>query len=235
MLRRTGGLVFWRLLGTGRGSAIGPGADLRRAALFALWRSEADLDRFEERMSPRWSRLEESYHLRMTGAGGHGSWRSVAVAELTGPAGGRFPPSPTAGTGAAEATADQDGFDPAATAADQLHHDGPIAVLTRAEVRLRHLRAFAEAATRVNTEVQTAPGLLAVCGIGEAPIARQATFSLWRSAADMQSFAGGRPHHRDAVRRTRRDNWYGEELFARFRPLSSHGTWDGVDPLARTD
>jgi hypothetical protein len=108
---------------------------------------------------------------------------------------------------------------------------GPIAVITRAEVRLRHLRAFTRAARQVSAELGDTPGLLAVCGVGEAPIGRQATFSLWRSAGDIDAFGARAGHHGDAVGRTRRYGWYGEELFARFQPIGWRGSWDGRDPL----
>ena len=111
---------------------------------------------------------------------------------------------------------------------------GPVAVLTRATVRLRSWKPFIAAGHQVSAEVARAPGLLALVGVGEAPVGRQATFSLWRDVADARAFAYSAPRHVEAVRRTRIDGWYGEQLFARFRPYRSVGTWDGVDPLDRS-
>nr|MCU0260369.1 hypothetical protein [Ilumatobacteraceae bacterium] len=62
-------------------------------------------------------------------------------------------------------------------------------------------------------------------------VGRLGTFSLWASADDARRFVA-LPEHREVVRRTRAEDWYGEELFARFEPYASAGTWSGVDPLA---
>jgi heme-degrading monooxygenase HmoA len=110
--------------------------------------------------------------------------------------------------------------------------DGPIAVLTRADVRPGAWWRFGRAGPPVSRELQRADGLLDAVGIGEAPIGRLATFSLWRSIDHVRTFHRS-PRHLDVVRRTRRERWYGEELFARFQPYASQGTWDGRDPVAR--
>ncbi len=109
---------------------------------------------------------------------------------------------------------------------------GPIAVLTRATIRLNRLRAFWNAVPATSQAIVRAAGLLASVGLGEAPLFRQATFSLWRSVGDMETFAFRTAAHREAMRRTRDENWYCEELFARFAPVASEGTWNGRDPLA---
>jgi hypothetical protein len=108
---------------------------------------------------------------------------------------------------------------------------GPIAVVTRADVRQSAWRAFRAAGPAVSAELQEAPGLLAVAGVGELPVGRLGTFSVWSDVSSMRAFARS-PHHREVVRRTRDEGWYGEELFVRFEPYGSSGTWDGRDPLA---
>jgi hypothetical protein len=194
------GLQFWRLLGTGAGRSTGPGADLARTALFAVWQDERAMDSFLH--GNPWPDTTESWHVRLAGLGGHGTWRSVPVLDRI-----------------------------AASGAD----GGPVAVITRADVRLRSWRAFRAAGPGVSEALQRAEGLLDVVGIGEAPVGRLGTFSVWRSAADVRAFAHGNVVHTRVVRATREGRWYGEELFARFAPYGSTGTWDGRDPLAARD
>jgi hypothetical protein len=115
---------------------------------------------------------------------------------------------------------------------EQGGHAGPIAVVTRADVRAAAWRRFRAAGPAVSSELQGAPGLLAVAGVGELPVGRLGTFSLWSGIDALRAFARS-PRHAEVVRRTRAERWYGEELFARFEPFGSSGTWDGHDPLAR--
>lgn len=108
---------------------------------------------------------------------------------------------------------------------------GPVAVITRADVRLRAWRAFRAAGHPVSAELAGAAGLRAVVGIGEAPVGRLGTFSLWDSLEAVRAFAYESPQHLEVIRRTQTENWYAEELFARFAPYATSGLWDGRNPL----
>jgi heme-degrading monooxygenase HmoA len=199
-LRRTTGLRFWRVLGTGVGQDTATSVDPYRRALFAVWEDDQALDEFlaASPVAARWRHGRECYTVRLRPVSGHGRWRGV---------------DPLAGLDAGRPS-------------------GPQAVLTRATVRLRRWREFAAAGRPVNDDALDAPGLLAVVGVGEAPVGRLGTFSLWRSGEDIDVFVRERGHHRDVVQRTRRDGWYREELFARFEPYAPEGAWHGRDPLA---
>jgi hypothetical protein len=199
-LPRVGGLVFWRLLGTGRGDDTGRGADLSRSALFAVWEDESFLDRFltDGLMAERWRRAAEAWHVRLRLLGGHGTWK---------------------------------GFDPLA-GLEPGDADGPVAVVTRADVHRGSWKAFGAASETVDAELHRAPGLIDVVGIGETPFGSLATFSLWTSLGAARDFAYSMPEHREVIRRTRAEDWYAEEMFVRFEPSGSTGTWNGRDPLA---
>lgn len=102
-------------------------------------------------------------------------------------------------------------------------HDGPVAAITRARVRVGQWRQFQRAVPPVAELLHTQPGLLYRIGIGEAPIGLQGTFSVWRDAAALRDFAYAQPAHRAVIEQTRATGWYAEELFARFAVLEVTG------------
>jgi heme-degrading monooxygenase HmoA len=202
LLRRTPGLRFWKLLGSARGLAFGPW-NPRRYGLFSVWDSDAALDAFE-RASPVMAAYRRS---------------TVELWTV------RLKPIGWHGAWG--------GIDPFAGAVRAAAPDDlPLAILTRATIRPGRVHAFRASARQVNAELAQRPGLLAAIGLGEAPLFIQATFSLWASPRAVRGFAYQSPEHIKAMRRKQHENWYSEELFARFQPLASYGSWDGVNPLA---
>ncbi|UOQ51850.1 spheroidene monooxygenase [Hymenobacter cellulosivorans] len=109
--------------------------------------------------------------------------------------------------------------------------DGPVAVLTRASIKLWKAPQFWRAVPATSAAFAQAEGVRAAIGLGEIPVVRQATFSVWESAASMQQYAYRGAAHKGVIQRTRQEKWYGEELFARFTVLRSQGTLDGRNPL----
>jgi hypothetical protein len=102
---------------------------------------------------------------------------------------------------------------------------GRIAVLTRARVRFSRLHRFWAHVGQAARAIGEAPGCIFTKGIGEWPLAMQATFSIWESAEAMKEFAYADSGHKEIVQKTRRENWYSEDMFARFEIESLSGSY----------
>jgi hypothetical protein len=106
-------------------------------------------------------------------------------------------------------------------------HDGAVASITRARIRLRKAAAFWRAVPPVSADLHRVDGMRLAVGISEAPIGLQGTFSLWDSAVALREFAHRRSPHLAAIRQTAQEQWYAEELFARLAVLDVEGTYRG--------
>ncbi len=202
VLRRAPGLRFAKLLGSGARDGFGLWPNLHRYALLAVWESAAAAADFFAE-NPWWAAYQ-------------GRCRETWTAHLA-PlrAHGRW-----------------DGQQPFGEPAGPAAPEGPVAVLTRASIRLAKTPRFWRYVAPTSAALAEAPGVVLALGLGELPVVRQATFSVWASAAAMQQYAYHDARHREAMRLTRREDWYSEEMFARFRVLGAAGTVDGRDPLA---
>jgi hypothetical protein len=201
-LARTPGLRFWRLFGVGKGRVFNPRADFQRTALFTVWDSTVSLKQFEYSARVMRNMCERADEV----------W---TVHMLPVRWHGRW--------------SEQDpfaGISPASPPAT-----GPWVILTRATIRPTKIFAFLKAVPAVSQQLLQQVDLINSVGVGEAPLLYQGTISLWRSLPAITAFAYGPDSHGDVIRQTRREQWYQEELFARFKPIDSWGTWDGIDPL----
>ncbi|WP_161887695.1 spheroidene monooxygenase [Pontibacter russatus] len=201
LLEKVPGLLFYKLLGSGQGQSFSLKPNFKRYGLMCTWESEAAADNFLLN-----SPFITAYRLRTD---------EIWTVKLL--------PYQSHGL--------WDKQEPFAPALPEKYTGGPIAVLTRASVNWWRLPAFCRYGMRTSKSLDAAEGLYCSIGLGELPFIRQATFSIWESAEAMKAFAYKDPEHQEVMRRTRAENWYSEELFARFKPVSSAGTWNGQDPL----
>lgn len=122
-----------------------------------------------------------------------------------------------------------DGQQPFGTLPKQSDYAGPIAVLTRATIRLGKLRSFWRHVPAVASRMANAEGFIHSVGIGEIPWIKQATFSVWQSKEAMRQFAYKMQEHAEVVRKTYQEKWYSEEMFVRFMILDKNGTLRGEE------
>lgn len=114
-------------------------------------------------------------------------------------------------------------------------NSGPIVALTRATMRASRFLRFWQRVPDISAAIGQDPNVIFKIGIGEVPLLHQVTFSIWPDADSMTQFARGSGPHGRAVQAVRAEDWFAEELYARFRILDHWGSWDGRDPLAIRD
>ena len=112
-----------------------------------------------------------------------------------------------------------------------LNSNLPIAIITRATIKWNWLIRFWKYVPTSQEALEGNKGLIYTKGIGEVPVIQMATFSLWKNFDSVKRFAYKSKQHKEAIRRTRKNEWYKEELFSRFQPYKSSGTWQGKDLL----
>lgn len=112
----------------------------------------------------------------------------------------------------------------------KVENDGPVAALTRATVRLSSARRFWRHEPAISKAIGSDPNVLFKIGIGELPLVRQATFSIWPDTASMAGFARSDGPHATAIRAVRDEGLFKEELYARFRVDAVEGCWAGRTP-----
>jgi spheroidene monooxygenase len=108
--------------------------------------------------------------------------------------------------------------------------EGPVAALTRASIKPTKAGAFWRLSPPAERALACSDGCLLAVGLGEAPVLRQATFSLWRSQAAMDAYARSGAHLA-AIQGAYGGGHFSESMFTRFVPVAAEGRWKGW-PLA---
>lgn len=192
-LRRTRGLEFFRLMGSGTGEGFTPIPNTAVWSILSVWRDEAAAEAgLSDGVFQRWTkRASESCHILMTPQTARGVWGGVAPFR-----------------------------------SEAVQAQGPLAVLTRATVNPSRVMRFWRRVPDISARIGRDPSVLLKIGVGEVPWLHQVTFSIWPDANAVAAFAR-KGAHADAIRAVRAENWFREELYARFRVTGARGTWGG--------
>ncbi|MEM1049768.1 MAG: spheroidene monooxygenase [Pseudomonadota bacterium] len=204
-LPRVPGIGFYKLFGTGTGEGFTPIPNTAVYAVLATWPSAAEArERIEQAAVFQRYRKQasESWTVFLAATGARGRWDRRMPFE-TGPR----PDN------------------------DCVRAGGPVVALTRATIRPSVLLRFWKRVPAISSVIGADPHVVFKIGMGEVPWFHQVTFSIWPDEASMAAFARSSGPHAEAIRAVRKENWFSEELYARFRVLDDSGTWNGTRPL----
>lgn len=114
---------------------------------------------------------------------------------------------------------------------DEKDPNGIVCALTRATIKKKYLIDFWKMVPAISKTQNGYRGLIFSQGVGEIPILEQATFTIWENVASMEEFAYT-TFHGKAVQRVRQANGFKEQVFTRFKPIMTLGSWQGKNILA---
>jgi len=202
-ISKSPGLQFYKLMGSGRDRGFSPFPDWGVYSMLGIWDNEQSADYF----------LKDAEILKRYQAHTCEQWTIYMKTK--------------------QSKGLWSGINPFTPSTD-LDEDNPlIAVITRASIKVSKLIKFWEYVPASQQPiVRGCKGLIYTKGIGEIPLLEMATFSLWENIDSLKNFAYNSPEHQEAIRKTRKIDWYKEELFVRFQPCRSVGTWGGENVLA---
>lgn len=198
-LTRTPGLVFAKVLGSGKGGGFRPSPSATHQGLFAAFISHDHADAFLASTNPllaSWRRhARDIFTCKLEAYAARGAWSGRTPLEV-----------------ATTRPADLD--------------DVPVASLTRASIKAGKAARFWRHAPPSEDALHATDGCLVAAGLGEMPLLRQATFTIWDSERAMERYARQGPHLA-AIKAAHADGYFSESLFARFVPSDLRGTWAG--------
>lgn len=200
-ISRVRGQTFYKLMGSGRGAGFNLFPDWSVYALLQNWESEKVADDFFE--------SEDIFMKYKSKASEH---YTIYCNNIT-------------------AHGIWDGTNPFEAIQVENMENKPRLILTRATIKLSKAIKFWKYVPTSYLPLKSNEDLIYAKGVGEWPIIQMATVSVWKSEAGMKKFAYASKEHQEAIRKTRELDWYKEELFARFIPYKSVGTWQGKDIL----
>jgi spheroidene monooxygenase len=102
----------------------------------------------------------------------------------------------------------------------------PVAALTRGTIRAAKAVSFWRYAPPAQVDLGHADGCQLAMGLGEAPLVRQCTFSVWDSTESMVAYAH-QGAHKVAIAAAVKHDYFSESMFARMRVLAMYGNWRG--------
>lgn len=208
-LKDTPGLIFAKVMGSGHEGGFGLRPSATHQGLITIF-DHADqaraflsgsvVDAYRDRAADIWTGMLEVVSAR-------GQWDGQAWGE-----------TPATQLGAY------------ASAANDAGPPRPLAALTRASIRPAKAMGFWRNAPATQAAMQNAKGCTLAMGLGEVPLIRQCTFSLWQDTPSMLAYAH-QGAHQAAIQAAYKQDYFSESMFVRMRLLEQQGHWPS--PLAQ--